>query len=140
MVAVNADEQRLYGPPDAESMDFDPDQAATDYLAIWDHEAGETFTIEEWTVHPPSYHLPDASALLDMIDEASSDELSLGFGDCYIPATTGKVKEITERFLAALAEQITWRQADRHVADLTYRCAGADCPDPVLVERREVTP
>lgn len=106
-------EQRLYGRPGAEVMHFDP---VTVYESeLDDAEHPERAEIEEWTVQSPLEHLPSGEMLLEWISEwtAENGEVSADFD---IVPRTPEVKAAVEFLLSAIANKITWRQAEKHVA------------------------
>lgn len=138
--------RRLYGPPGAEFLCDDPEEAALDVFYDTDHDGDTIVLIEEWTVHPPIDHIPQADCLLDYIQEWA-DDINID-GASWIPTVLGnrgrnyspKVLAVAEKFRTDLAALITWRQAKDHINTWRFRCDGSDHDDcnPVLIRIDEV--
>lgn len=102
--------QRLYGPPMAETLYLDLDEA-------WDATDGDE--VEEHTVHPPRHHLPDAARVAEWIAEWAGENGELDeygaedFEDaCMGPGGLAAV----EACLDAIAALTNYRMADKVVA------------------------
>lgn len=92
---------------------------------------GETQTIEEWTVHPPSYHLPTVERLREWIIWEAIDELTEEAGEAYERAS--KEPEVLAALAAALdliADRVVVRMADKLVA--THTLTWTDDGAPLL--------
>jgi hypothetical protein len=134
------DEQRLYGLPFAEVMHFD---AATVYEQVECDGASFPITIEEWSVHPPIYHVPSANRILDWLTEWIADNGEV-FEDSYdqFEAATKKpdVVAAVENLRSVLASKITFRMAAHHLRDLVVTLDEADEPlldgKPMYVDAR----
>lgn len=132
--------ERLYGMPGAEWMYDDPADVVKDFARDVDM-GGYEVTIEEWSVHPPRYHLPTAEDVIDWATEyAAGNEVSEGYGHASDAAKHPSVTVAAGAFLDALAARITWREADRHVATLagTVVVSGAGEADEPAWVRTEV--
>jgi len=137
---------RLYGPPQSETMWDDPDEAAADYSAAAAPSEGEEFVIEEWTVVPPRRHLDNAMPVKWLLEEllervADEGEVTLErdhWFDVGDPNLLAAVDALYDRIAAA----VTWRQADDRVANWVYRQPPADVDDdtPILVRRETCEP
>lgn len=119
-------EERLYGLPYAESMDFDPatvyERAEADVAFYTDNGPMPDIVIEEWTVHPASDHLPHIGRLIDWLVEwvAENGEIDEDAFECWESA--GRCEDVTLAFaeaMALLASKVTYRMADKHVATHT---------------------
>lgn len=110
---------RLYGCEWDEFCETDPETV----VQLRNEPEGEIVEVREYTIHPPSYHLPDPSRLLDaindMVDEVSTD------GQPYIPVGAS-ITALAQQFLDGLASHIWWMQTDRHVATHRYRMLDCD--------------
>lgn len=77
-----------------------------------------TMTVEEWSVHPPAHHLPNADWLLDtLLEHASDGEVDEGWHEdateaCGAPAA----QAVAEALLAVIATGIKYRMAADEVA------------------------
>lgn len=118
-------EQRLYGVPGAEEMYFDPYSCyESDIDGNFDVlNPQQSFVLEEWSVHPPEYHLPTADRILEWIDEYASDnEVTEGWSDNF-PLCDELVVEHTNSLIRLIASNITFRMADEKIAEhiVTWR-------------------
>ncbi len=122
----------LFGPPGAEYLDHDPDQAALDYWTDG-YDKGEPFIIEQFTVVPTLRHLPSVDQILEWITEYSAEngEVDEGWTD-HVDAIVKRpeVERDWQALLVKLADLIGYRMADRHVANWHYH--GTDDTEPVL--------
>lgn len=115
---------RLFGLPHAEVLHFD---AATVYESEIDGqmEQDHPVEIEEWTVHPPRYHLPQVDRLLGWVEECAAEDGEIGewFDVSFQSDTT---MAAAAALLDTIASEITWRMADSKVAShwLTWDEAG----------------
>jgi len=73
--------EHLYGLQFAEDLHFDPADVVQQWLDQSDEDEVPDFIIEEWSVHPPRYHLPSTERLLEWIAEWSVEngEVAEGF-------------------------------------------------------------
>jgi len=115
------EEQHLYGKPGDEHMHFD----AQDVLDSCD---GDEVEIEEWTVHPPRYHLPPAVNLLEWLAESDYDVTEEWWESASDAAADPEVVAAAEALLDAMASKITYRMADKRVAVHKYRWVPAAEP------------
>lgn len=111
----SADEQRLYCTPGAEECYFDPAAAYENQIEPWHEPAdGDRREIEEWSVHPPEYHVPSADSIVDHLIDLIIDDGELGEGGC-----DQLVAAIRDADLLAAAEALRSTVASK----LTYRMA-----------------
>lgn len=112
---------RLYGVPHAEALWNDPAAVYEQDIEPCLHgDEREPRVIEEWTVHPPDYHLPSADRLVEWLVEWAADQGELdwdGAERLEKQAEHVTVTDAAEHLLAALAARITYRMADRRVAE-----------------------
>ena len=110
---------RLFGVPDAENLHFDLASAYESEIEPWIEDGGRApGVIEEWTVHPPEYHLPSAERIAEDIIENAADDTTEGYYD----ATAHIWKEAdvlaaAEALRQVIASHITYRMADKKVAE-----------------------
>lgn len=129
---TDAEREFLYGCPGAEHMEFDPE-------SVCEGTMDQEVAIEEWTVKHPRSHLPTADALLDWLAE-SDYEVTEGWWDSAVDAAAHEdVKVAAEALLDLMASKITFRMADRHIANLTFRWEGDDLDGEYVLVGREVT-
>jgi hypothetical protein len=114
---MSENRDHLYGLPDAEWMRFDPSEIVEEYLTDADEDEPLAFTIEEWSVHTPRYHLPQVDRLLEWISEWASENGETG-EDCEIGESAPEVQAAAAALLDAVAATIYWRMADRKLRDL----------------------
>jgi len=112
--------ERLYGLPYAESMDFELstvyDRWHDDFA---DDEPKPDVVIEEWTVHPADDHLPHIDRLMDWLVEwvCENGEIDEDATECWESAA--RCEDVTLAFAEAmdlLASKVTYRMADELVA------------------------
>lgn len=113
--------ERLYGVPHAEALWDDPAAVyEQDIEPYSDGDERQPRIIEEWTVHPPDYHFPSADRLVEWLVEWAADQGELdwdGAERLEKQAEHVTVTDAAENLLAALAARITYRMADRKVAE-----------------------
>lgn len=120
--------KRLYGLPEAERLWSDPGQVWESEIEPWFTEGDGPWTIEEFTVHPPIYHAPDADLITERIAEQATDggELDEAAGDQWYAASEhSAVLAAAEALRQAFAAQITYRMANEKVGTHTL-ALGAD--------------
>ena len=109
---------RLYGTPDDERLDCDPDEAVQSYLDGFCGEFPVTITLEEHDTYPPRVHFPSGDYAAEWCAEWSADnDTDEGFGDQAMDAA--KDPAVVAAFDAAidlLASKITYRMADKVTA------------------------
>lgn len=133
MTDTPAPDERLYGEPGAEILETELEDAAG---YAYDHLTGETFRIEEWTVRPPTDHLPAADRLLEALEEWAFDNEVDTDGDHWIHVTPELIAQ-AQALLDAVAASVTWRQAGRHVADHLFH---VDDDGPTHIGRIPIEP
>lgn len=107
---------RLYGLPGAEYLDTDPSSVYETHIEPYDAPGPDTkVEIEEWSVHPPLYHLPSAPALIEWLEDwvAENGEISEDFE---VHFDSPGVRWAADTLLKAAAQQITWRMANEKLA------------------------
>lgn len=109
--------ERLYGVPDAEHLHFD---IATAYelqvepgLDVHDRCPA---VIEEFTVHPPERHLPTADRILEWIIEQTCEDGDVSEEYAERLADIDAIG-VVEHFRSSLASLVTYRMADKRVAE-----------------------
>src|SRR5690554_4331345 len=100
-----AEERHLFGTPSAEVMCSDAAECYETEIVPFvepteEAAAGRSTTIEEWTSHPPSWHMPTVDRLIEQVVEWAADELDEGGYDAY--ETAGQDPEVAAAFEAAL--------------------------------------
>jgi hypothetical protein len=115
--------ERLYGVPYSESLWDDPAGAYEQQIEPYsDEHDRRPVVIEEWTVHPPCYHLPTAAAVVDWLVEYASDQGELtedAAQHLQDKSQDASITEAAESLLSALASRMAYRMADRRVAEHT---------------------
>lgn len=108
-------DKRLYGLPGAEEMYFDPVEVYESEIDGQYPDQPEKVEIEEWSVHPPSHHLPSVAYLVELLEEwcYESGELT---DTIDVSFTSPSVKEAAQKLLDTVAGEITWRMADKKLA------------------------
>lgn len=108
---------KLFGPPGAEVL----------WASLEECISREFPIIEEWTVTPPEDHLPEAthmaSFLLEWICECGSEETSEGWYENFsamVLDTDPVIVEAMDKVRSHIASLITYRMADRQVAQYTF--------------------
>lgn len=117
---------RLYGPPGAESLHVDLWEAAEDVAAHID--PGREFVIEEWTTHPPAYHLPSPDRIAEWIIE-SADEVDSDWGEAV--EHDPDVIRAAQELLDVIELKVTYRMAADHVATHRFRATADDYCEPL---------
>lgn len=112
-------DDRLYCLPDESCAEKTP----SDVLDVWlvDADPGtHQLEVEEWTVHPPRYHLAEVDRLLDWLaDDAADGEVSEGYADAVDRAIRESIVfDAADLLLGTLAACMRWREAAHHVATL----------------------
>lgn len=124
--------ERLYGAPGADSLDRQL-MACIDRQWEWHVDdwrwskngVGKpdplTMTVEEWTTHPPEYHLPTVEHLVEhILDVAADTETDEGWYDqANDAARTPAVFAIAEALRLTIAQGIRYRMAANQVATWT---------------------
>lgn len=140
-------DQRLYGPPGAESMGYDPHDAAHGVLDDgWEPaETGDCIVIEEWTVADPASFLPDAAQVADWVarwpDEMCDETTTL---ECpYLnvwmpprdievrPDIVEAIRPFVESIRSVLLQDVAGVLAKDHVANWVFPVVGVvswKCP------------
>lgn len=122
----------LYGTPGAEHMEFDAE-------SVLEHQTDDEIVVEEWTVRHPRTHLPTAGLLLDWLAE-SDYEVTEDWWESATDATAQEdVRAAAEALLDLFASHITYRMADRHIANLRYRWNGDEDDGEYVMVAREIT-
>ena len=132
-------DQRLYGPPGAEVLGYDPHDAAQCVLDYgWEPaepgEHGGSIVIEEWTTHDPASFLPDiedvAEFLADYPEETHDETLGLGrpYLDVWEPITglsfnpefLDELRPHVEAIRSLLVARVDGHVAKDHVATWSF--------------------
>lgn len=125
---------RLYGTPYSESLWDDPAAAYEQQVEPYsDEHDRRPVVIEEWTVHPPRYHLPSAAGVVDWLVEHASDQGELtedAAEDLQEKAQDAAITAAAEALLDALASRMRYRMADRRVGEHTI--TWADDGEPLI--------
>lgn len=122
--------QRLFGVPHSETLFGDLAECYESQIEDYaDEHDRRPRVIEEWTVHPPEYHLPSADRIVDWLVEQTGEdgEVDEGFFEhMENMAQRADVLVAAEALRSALAAQITYRMADKRVAEhaITWDEAG----------------
>src|SRR5690606_12951366 len=90
--------------------------------------------IEEWSVHPPQYHLPDADQILEWIGEYVAD---MGEWGEYVegwdrPLGDSEVKAATQALVDLIASKVGSRMANEHLR--TLHVTPSDDPENPLLD------
>jgi len=128
-------EERLWGVPGAEVLYDDP---ATCYDAhigeVTDADtSGTPFRIEEWSAHPPRYHMPCVQTVAAWVAEwvaDNGDTNEYGLCDFEAAAVDAEVDAALDAALDVWATKITHRMADRLIA--THTVTWDDAGGPLL--------
>lgn len=113
--------QRLYGLPFAEVMHFDPATVYESEIEDQSEDYPERVEIEEWSVHPPEYHLPSADAVIEwmILWAAENGEGDEGLFDSFQGvATTPEIRAAAEALRSTIGAQVKYRMADTHLRSL----------------------
>lgn len=113
----NAESVRLYGLEGDEHLFFDPAEVVERWIEDNDG-CTEAFEIEEWSVHPPQYHMPHAVEILGWIGEWTCENGDIG-DDMDLPIKDVEVVAAAKALLDLIASKVTWRMADELVATHT---------------------
>lgn len=114
---------RLYGISDAEYLHTTPESCYETEIETYLY--GEhpelclhpPIEIEEWDVHPPEYHMPNADRLLEWIEEYSYDYGEI-MGEFELPTSDPEVKKMAENLLFTIANKTWWRMARHKLGSL----------------------
>lgn len=113
--------ERLYGVPGAEILHTTIADAYEAQIDPWvDEHDLRPRVIEEWSVHPPEYHLPSAERLLDwLVEQACEDgEVDEGFTECLENAVKRQDALVyADTLRKSLGSLVTYRMADDHLRD-----------------------
>lgn len=107
---------RLYGLPGDEDLYLDFDMAVDHAIDMTYGTDARVVEIEEWTVHPPQHHLPDAGRIVEWAIEWAADcgEVTEGWGEGFV--LDDAVIAAADALRDAIAGKIGFRMADRCVA------------------------
>lgn len=111
--------ERLYTTMGGDQAWASPDVAALDQTH-WIDPGGLPCRVEleEWTAAPPQRHLPNATQLLERVQEDAHECGELTIEDAYFDPRDPVLLAAAQGFIDTLAATITWRQCDEHVADV----------------------
>lgn len=115
-------EQRLYGLPFAEQMEFDAAAVYEQVECDRDEEDRTPIVIEEWSVHPAIYHIPSAAVIAERVVELVVDNGELdeyGADQFEAAASAEDVLVAAEALREVLASKVTWRMANKLLRTLT---------------------
>jgi hypothetical protein len=113
------DDRRLYGLPEAEWMESDPSAVYESAEENFDSRP-ESFTIEEWSVHPPRYHLPTSDVLIGWIADWVADNGGrIMDGVMGFEVESAEATVAAEALLQVIANNITGMMADKRLRTLT---------------------
>lgn len=132
---ITITEQRLYGLPHAERLHFDPADVVQEWLDDrCDDDTERRFVIEEWSVHPPSYHLPSVATILERICEDAYDNEWGEDSETWENATLKQddVRAAAQALRDLIASKVTYRMANKKLRDL--HVTPSDDPDNPLLE------
>lgn len=137
--------ERLYGLPGAEHMYFDEAEVyETDIEPYLDGHDRRPRIIEEWTVHPPTVHLPKAEHIVESVIEWACDnaEVDEGWSDKAPEPTDPKMLAAAEALREAIAEKVTYRMANKKVAEhvVTWADDDEDMSEPLIGGERLYRP
>jgi hypothetical protein len=119
--------------PRAEELHIDPADVVQQWLDDTDPDVETRFVIEEWSVHPPSYHLPSRDTLLERIcEEAYDNEWGEDNEEWEAAAREPDVKNAAQTLLDLIASKVSYRMADKHLRDL--QVTPSDDPDNPLLD------
>jgi hypothetical protein len=109
--------ERLFCLPGSGHMGDDP-AAVYESWATDGVDRSKPLTIEEWDVHPPSFHLPSADSTAEWAAEWAEDNEWDDDGRALWHEASGS-PDVVAAFQAALdllASKIGWRMADKLIA------------------------
>lgn len=125
--------RRIYGTPGAEVLYDDPATVYEMDIEPWvDEHDRRPRQIEEWSVHPPDYHLPDTTTILEWISEwvADNGEVTEGVYDDWTEACASHRSDLAAKALRqVIASQVTKRMACKLVA--THEVTWDDESEPL---------
>lgn len=106
-------QQYLYGTDGAEHLHFEIEDACDRSASL----RTDTFTICEYTVHPPFHHLPNVQIVAEWIGEHAGEETDEYFYEEACDALADpEVHALLTAALNLAASKITYRMADTIVA------------------------
>ncbi|MCW2957167.1 MAG: hypothetical protein JWO69_2036 [Thermoleophilia bacterium] len=126
---------RLYGVQHAETLWDDIGSVYEQQIEPYrDEDNREPVIVEEWTVHPPRYHLPDVYRVVEWLVETAADQGELdwdGAERLEKNADHPSVRDAAEALLDAMATRLNYRMADRRVAEhvISWTANGEPCAD-----------
>lgn len=110
-------DERLYGVPGAERMDFDLASAYESQIEPWhDEHDNRPLTIEEWSVCDTVSHVPPVDLILDNACEWAGDNGLLDEDGFYAFENAARRDDVRAAFQAALdlwASKVKFRMADK---------------------------
>lgn len=118
-------DQFLYGLPGAEVMYFDPATVYESEVEPWYADSDvrpDRKVIEEWSVHDPTYHLPDADSIVEWMAEWAADGGEMdenGHSEVYEARKHPDVIAAAEALRQTMGAQVKYRMSNRHLRDLT---------------------
>lgn len=115
---MSDDEQRLFGTPGAEVMHFDLASAYEEQVDAYFDEPrpdDDPWTIEEWTVRPPSSHLRRVDWFIEEQVEHIADDLGEGGYEAWENAADDDVKAAFQAAFDLWASKVTYVMADKLV-------------------------
>lgn len=124
---------RLYGEPGAEHMCFDPAEVYENLDIEAPLTPDYTIEIEEWSVSPPTHHMPSAERALEYIVEWTGEngQIDEDANDQWIAASAEPdVVAMMQAALDLLASKVTYRMADKLLRTLTVTFA--ETGEPLL--------
>lgn len=135
-------EKRLWGLPHADVMYFDYDAVyELEIEPFLDSEALKPWIVEEWTVHPPEYHFPAPSTLIEWLIEGAMDggEVGEGWGD-NLESDNEEFIAKAEELISLIASKVRYRMADEKVAEHMFERVGHDIHFAGQLYRKDVFP
>ena len=140
-------DQRLYGPPGAEVLGYDPHDAARGVLDDgWEPaELDDCIVVEEWTVADPVSFLPDATQVADWVarwpDEMCDETTALErpYLNVWIPPrdiavrpeVVEAIRPFVESIRSVMLQDVVAVLVNRHVANWVFPVVGVEswkCP------------
>lgn len=114
-------EQRLYGLPHAEVLYFEPNSVYESEIEDQAEDYPDRVEIEEWSVHPPEYHLPKADDIIDWMtlwaaENGEGDEAQ--YDQWQAVGTPPDVLAAAEALRTVVASKIEYRMANEHLRSL----------------------
>lgn len=115
---------RLYGLAGAEYLHTEPESCYETDIEDYYYDVEQSqlhlqppVEIEEWDVHPPEYHMPNADRLLEWIEEWTYDMGEI-MGEFELPINEPEVKEAAETLLTTIASKTWFRMARNKLGSL----------------------